>query len=124
MNKRALFTVSAISLVTTSMSFAIRGDVANAISDAFHITNEQLGLVFSPAFWAFAIAIVTSGALVDLVGMKRLHALSGAGYIVGVVLVILAPKPTAPVVSLFDNTATVMPCVAFFIMRLSQALVA
>jgi MFS family permease len=123
MNKRALFTVSAISLVTTSMSFAIRGDVANAISDAFHITNEQLGLVFSPAFWAFAIAIVTSGALVDLVGMKRLHALSGAGYLVGVTLVLLAPRPTAPVVSLFDNTGTIMLYIAFFVMGLSQGLV-
>ena len=48
MNKRTLFVVSCISLVTTSMSFAIRGDVANAVSAAFHITNEQLGLVFSP----------------------------------------------------------------------------
>src|SRR3954463_13827167 len=104
MNKRALFLVSSISLVTTSMSFALRGDVANAMSGAFHITNEQLGLVFSPAFWAFAIGIVTSGALVDLVGMKRLHVLSGAGYLLGVTLVLLAPRPTAPVLSLFDNT--------------------
>src|SRR6478672_8325205 len=123
MNKRALFTVSAVSLVTTSMSFAIRGDVANAISDAFHITNEQLGLVFSPAFWAFAIAIVTSGALVDWIGMKRLHVLSAAGYIAGVVLVILAPRPTGPVASLFDNTGTIVLYVAFFIMGLSQGLV-
>jgi fucose permease len=123
MNKRALFTVSAVSLVTTSMSFAIRGDVANAISGAFHITNEQLGLVFSPAFWAFAIAIVTSGALVDWIGMKRLHALSGAGYIAAVVMVIVAPKPTAPVASLFDNAGTIMLYVAFFMMGLSQGLV-
>jgi fucose permease len=123
MNKRALFVVSALSLMTTSMSFAIRGDVANALSGAFHITNEQLGLVFSPAFWAFAIAIVTSGSIVDFVGMKRLHALSGAGYIVAVLLVILAPRPDAPVVSLFDNTGTIMLYVAFFIMGLSQGLV-
>src|SRR5262245_45575213 len=100
-NKRALFAVSSISLVTTSMSFALRGDVANAMSGAFHITNEQLGLVFSPAFWAFAIGIVTSGVLVDLVGMKRLHVLSGGGYIVAVLLVVLAPRPSTPVASLF-----------------------
>src|SRR3954454_24840742 len=108
MNKRALFTVSAISLVTTSMSFAIRGDVANAISGAFHISNEQLGLVFSPAFWAFAIAIVTSGALVDLIGMKRLHVLSAAGYLVGVLMVVLAPRPAGPVTSLFYNAGTIV----------------
>src|SRR3954471_4240045 len=114
MNKRALFAVSSISLVTTSMSFALRGDVANAMSAAFHITNEQLGLVFSPAFWAFAIAMVTSGSIVDLVGMKRLHVLSAAGYLAAVLMVVFAPRPTGPVVSLFDNAGTIILYVAFF----------
>jgi fucose permease len=123
MNKRALFAVSSVSLVTTSMSFALRGDVANAMSAAFHITNEQLGFIFSPAFWAFAIGIVTSGVLVDMVGMKRLHALSGAGYIVAVLIVVLAPRPAAPVASLFDNAGTILLYIAFLILGLSQGLV-
>src|SRR4029078_1895350 len=122
-NKLALFAVSAISLVPTSMSFALRGDVANAMSAAFHITNEQLGLVFSPAFWAFAVGIVTSGVLVDLVGMKRLHVLSGLGYIAAVLMVVLAPRRSAPVVSLFDNAGTIVLYVAFLVMGLSQGLV-
>jgi MFS family permease len=123
MNKRALFTVSAISLVTTSMSFAIRGDVANAISAAFHISNEQLGFVFSPAFWAFAVGAVASGAVIDFLGMKRLHVISGAGYIVAVLLVLFAPRPSVPVVSIFDNAGTVVLYLAFLIMGLSQGLV-
>jgi fucose permease len=123
MNKRALFTVSAVSLVTTSMSFAIRGDVANAISGAFHITNEQLGFVFSPAFWAFAVGAVASGAVIDFLGMKRLHVISGAGYIVAVLLVLFAPRPSAPVVSIFDNAGTILLYAAFLIMGLSQGLV-
>lgn len=123
MNKRALFLVSCISLVTTSMSFAIRGDIADAVSAAFHITNEQLGLIFSPAFWAFAVAIVVSGALVDLVGMKRLHVLSGAGYLVAVALILLAPRPATPVVSIFDNTGTILLYAGFLLMGLSQGLV-
>src|SRR5215471_1809702 len=123
MNKRALFTVSAISLVTTSMSFAIRGDVANAVSGAFHITNEQLGLVFSPAFWAFAVGAVASGAVIDYLGMKRLHVLSGAGYLAAVLLVLFAPRPTAPVASIFDNAGTILLYVAFLTMGLSQGLV-
>jgi MFS family permease len=123
MNKRALFGVSSISLVTTSMSFALRGDVANAMSAAFHITNEQLGLVFSPAFWAFAVGMVASGAVVDFVGMRRLHVLSGLGYIVAVLMVVFAPRPSAPVVSLFDNAGTTLLYVAFLIMGLSQGVV-
>src|SRR6187402_2891012 len=122
-NKRALFLVSCVSLVTTSMSFAIRGDVANAMSAAFHITNEQLGLVFSPAFWAFSLAIVLSGMFIDVVGMKRLHVLSAAGYLVGILLIVLAPRPTEPVVSLFDNAGTTLLYVGFLLMGLSQGLV-
>src|SRR5438093_12282647 len=108
MNRRALFVTSCVSLVTTSMSFAIRGAVADPMAAAFHITNEQLGLVFSPAFWAFAVAIVAGGALVDLVGMRTLHVLSAVGYVAGVLLVIAAPHPTGPVNSLFEHPGTTL----------------
>ena len=74
MNRQKLFVASCVSLVTTSMVFAIRGDVAPAMSAAFQLTNEQMGLIFSPAFWAFTIAIFISGALVDAVGMRALRA--------------------------------------------------
>jgi len=123
MNKRRLFVASCVSLVTTSMVFAIRGDVAGPMSSAFQLTNEQLGLVWGPAFWAFTIAIFISGALVDLVGMRSLHVLSAFGYIVGVGLVLFAPHPAAPVASLFDTTGTTLLYLGFFIMGLSQGLV-
>jgi MFS family permease len=93
MNKHKLFVASCLSIATASMVFAIRGDVAGPLSQAFHITNEQMGLVFSPAFWAFTIAIFISGNLVDIVGMRRLHILSAAGFIVGVALVV--PRATS-----------------------------
>ena len=60
MNKPKLFLASCISLATASMVFAIRGDVAGPLSQSFHITNEQMGLVFSPAFWAFTMAILSA----------------------------------------------------------------
>src|SRR5437868_13869697 len=102
MPRQRLFVASCISLVTTSMVFAIRGDVAEPMRLAFQLTNEQVGLIFSPAFWAFTIAIFISGALVDTVGMRALHVLSAIGYVVAVGLVLLAPHPTAAVASLFD----------------------
>lgn len=123
MDKPKLFLASCVSLVTTSMVFAIRGDIATAMAAAFHLTNEQLGLIFSPAFWAFTIAIFISGALVDVLGMRRLHILSAVGYVVGVLLVILAPRPPGPVGSLFDSTGTTLVYAGFFIMGLSQGLV-
>src|SRR5262245_18728086 len=123
MNKRALFVTSCLSLVTTSMSFAIRGDIANDVVASFHITNEQWGLVLSPAFWAFAVAMVSGGALVDLVGIRRLHVLSGAGYVVSVLLIIAAPKPDGPVDSLFGHLGTILLYIGFLMMGLSQGLV-
>jgi len=124
MAKQRLFVASCVSLVTTSMVFAIRGDVAGPMSSAFRLTNEQMGLIFSPAFWAFTIAIFISGALVDMVGMRALHILSAIGYFVGIGLVLLAPHPAAPVASLFDNTGTALLYVGFLVMGLSQGLVA
>jgi MFS family permease len=123
MNKRRLFVVSCVSLVTTSMVFAIRGDIAAPMSSAFQITNEQMGLIFSPAFWAFTIAIFISGALVDTVGMRALHILSALGYIAGVGVILLAPLPSAPVASIFSDTGTSLLYVGFMILGLSQGLV-
>jgi MFS family permease len=132
MDRQKLFVASCVSLVTTAMVFAIRGDIADPLMRAFHITNEQQGLVFSPAFWAFTIAIFIGGALCDIVGMRSLHILSAVGYIVGVTLVIFAPRPAMPtpdvlstpeIRSLFDTTSTTLLYAGFFIMGLSQGLV-
>jgi fucose permease len=123
MPRQRLFVASCVSLVTTSMVFAIRGDVAGPMSQAFQLTNEQMGLIFSPAFWAFTIAIFISGAIIDLVGMRSLHILSALGYFIGIGLVLLAPHPTAPVQSIFDNTGTTLLYAGFFVMGLSQGLV-
>src|SRR6185295_236652 len=71
----------------------------------------------------FAVGMVASGAVIDFVGMRRLHVLSGLGYDFAVLMVVLAPRPSGPVVSLFDNTGTTALYVAFLIMGLSQGLV-
>jgi MFS family permease len=123
MNKTKLFVASCVSLVTTSMVFSIRGDVESAMSSAFHLTKEQMGSIWSPAFWAFTISIFISGALVDVMGMRSLHVLSAVGYLVGIGLVVAAPFPAGPVASIFDETGTLMLYGGFFIMGLSQGLV-
>jgi len=123
MDRQKLFITSCVSIATAAMVFTIRGDVAGPMSAAFGITNEQMGLVFSPAFWAFTIAIFVSGNLVDVIGMRTLHVLSAVGFIIGVALVILAPRPDAPVASLFDHTGTILLYIGFFLFGLSHGLV-
>lgn len=123
MQRQRLFVASCVSLVTTAMVFAIRGDIAPALSSAFQLTNEQMGLIFSPAFWAFTISIFISGALVDIVGMRALHVLSAVGYFIGVALVLVAPHPTAPVSSIFSEVGPTLLYAGYFVMGLSQGLV-
>jgi MFS family permease len=123
MDKSKLFVASCVSLVTTAMSFAVRADVADTMSGAFHLTHEQLGLIFSPAFWCFTVAIVISGAIVDTVGMRTLHILSAIGYFVGVGVIVFAPRPAGPMMSIFDTQGTTLLFAGFSILGLSQGLV-
>jgi MFS family permease len=123
MNVRRLFVASCLSLLTTSMVFAIRGDIEADLSAAFHLTKEQMGLIWGPAFWGFTLAIFVSGAIVDAVGMRVLHVASSLGYIGGILLVLFAPRPTEHVASIFGSTGTTLLYVAFLAMGLSQGLV-
>lgn len=123
MNVRRLFVASCLSLLTTSMVFAIRGDIEGDLSGAFHLTKEQVGLIWGPAFWGFTLAIFVSGLIVDAIGMRALHIISSLGYIGGVVLVLLAPRPSAPMSSIWDTTGTTLLYIAFLAMGLSQGLV-
>jgi len=123
MNVRRLFVASCLSLITTSMVFAIRGDIEADLSSAFHLTKEQMGLIWGPAFWGFTLAIFVSGLIVDAVGMRALHVISSLGYIGGILLVLAAPRPDGPVSSIFGSTGTLLLYVAFLAMGLSQGLV-
>ncbi len=124
MNRRALFAISCVSLLTTSMVFAIRGDIEAAMSATFHLSKEQMGLIWGPSFWGFTISIFMCGLLVDILGMKTLHALSSLGYIGGVTLVLLAPPPDVEHVdNIFSHTGTMMLYAGFLLMGLAQGIV-
>ncbi len=124
MKRSALFAISCLSLLTTSMVFSIRGDIEGSMSAAFHLSKEQMGLIWGPSFWGFTVAIFLCGMLVDVLGMKVLHALSSLGYIAGVTLVLLAPPPQVEhVESIFAHTGTTMLYVGFLLMGLSQGTV-
>jgi MFS family permease len=126
-NRGWLFTASCISLLTTSMVFAIRGDIQAALSSEFHLSGEQMGLIWGPAFWGFTLAIFACGVLVDWLGMKLMHAISSIGYLVGIGLVLAAPQPDLAdgtiVESIFAHKGTAMLYWGFLAMGLSQGIV-
>jgi MFS family permease len=123
MNNRRLFVASCLSLLTTSMMFSIRGDIADALTTDFHLTKEQMGAILSPAFWGFTLSIIIGGSLVDWLGMRNLLLGSSIGYVISIVVILFAPRPTAPVDSLFSHTGTFILYAGMLVIGLAQGLV-
>ena len=89
-NKNQLFLASCIALIFTSLTFAFRASLEGVWGSEFNINKEQVGWVFSPAFWGFTLAMVIGGPLCDVLGMKRLVGFAFIGHIAGAVIYIIA----------------------------------
>ncbi|MDI1251206.1 MAG: MFS transporter [Lacunisphaera sp.] len=90
MNPSRLFTASCAALITTAMSFAIRGGATGDWITQFNLTNEQVGWVNGTAFWGFTLAMMFGGPLVDSLGFKRILGLAFLGHLAGILLTIFA----------------------------------
>lgn len=90
-----LFRASCLALIVTAMSFAIRGNLIDALGTRFGLSKAQLGLINGMSFWGFAIATIIGGWLCDVVGMGRLLILAVVGHAVGIVTIILANGTSA-----------------------------
>ncbi|HVX27788.1 MAG TPA: MFS transporter [Parafilimonas sp.] len=92
--RNQLFIAARIALIFTSMTFAFRASLEGVWSHDFNLTKEQLGWIFSPAFWGFTLAMVFGGPLVDVIGMKKIMGLAFIGHIAGVILYLVAKDAT------------------------------
>ncbi len=93
-NRKQLFLASRIALILTAMTFAFRASLEGVWSSEFHLTKEQLGWIFSPAFWGFTLAMIFGGPLCDVIGMKRLLVLAFIGHVAGIVVYLVAKDAT------------------------------
>ncbi|HWH63776.1 MAG TPA: MFS transporter [Ginsengibacter sp.] len=93
-NRKQLFLASRIALIVTAMTFAFRASLEGVWSAEFHLSKEQLGWIFSPAFWGFTLAMIFGGPLCDIVGMKRLLGLAFIGHVAGIVMYLVAKDAT------------------------------
>ncbi|MBL8227404.1 MAG: MFS transporter [Bryobacterales bacterium] len=123
MHPGRLFFASCLALVTTSMVFSIRGDILDALGADFQLTKQQIGLVLSPAFWGFTVSILIGGSLVDYFGMRRLLAVSSWGYLIGIVGILFAPRPSAPVAAYYSDPGFLILFGGMLLLGLSQGLV-
>lgn len=93
-NRRSLFLASRIALVTTAITFAYRAALEGTWGTEFELTKEQIGWIFSPAFWGFTLAMIFGGPLCDFLGMKKLVGLAFIGHISGIILYLVAKDAT------------------------------
>jgi MFS family permease len=123
MHPGKLFAASCVALVTTSMVFSIRGDIADALRADFHITAEQLGTAFQPAFLGFTLSAIFGGSLVDFFGMRRLLLVSAFGYIAAVLAIIFAPRPAGAVAPYTSDVGYQILYASMWLLGISQGLV-
>jgi MFS family permease len=90
MNPSRLFTASCVALITTAMSFALRGGATGDWITQFNLNNEQVGWVNGTAFWGFTLAMMFGGPLVDVLGFKRILGVAFLGHAAGILLTIFA----------------------------------
>lgn len=93
-NKNQLFLASRIALVVTAMTFAYRAALEGIWGTEFQLTKEQVGWIFSPAFWGFTLAMIFGGPLCDVLGMKKLVGLAFLGHIAGIIIYLVAKDAT------------------------------
>src|SRR5580692_11302408 len=93
-HRSTLFAASRIALLFTAMTFAFRASLEGVWSAEFHLTKEQLGWIFSPAFYGFTLAMVFGGPLCDVLGMKKLLGLAFIGHIAGVIVYLFSKDAT------------------------------
>ncbi|MCK4763960.1 MAG: MFS transporter [Candidatus Aminicenantes bacterium] len=85
-----LFWGSCISLIATSVAFAVMADIMGALKSHFILTNYEVGMIAGAATWGFTVSIFVIGPLVDAIGMKRTVWIAFAGHVTGVLMMIFA----------------------------------
>jgi MFS family permease len=95
-DKRKLFILSVMALVTAGVSFGIRGSIATDLQTTFFDpidklrSAEMIGAVLGVAFLGFAFTIAIGSPLLDYLGMGNLLRLSSLCFIAGTLTVIFA----------------------------------
>lgn len=89
-NKNRIFLAACVSLIVTSMTFAIRAGILTQLGTDFEISNEKLGWINSMAFLGFPIAMIVGGLLYNSIGAKKLMIVAFISHILGLVLTIYA----------------------------------
>lgn len=89
-NERRLFAASCMSLIATSVSFAVVGDIMGDLKSEYLLTNEDVGWIGGAQLWGFPLTIFVFGAICDVVGMKNLFRLAFLGHLIASLVMIFS----------------------------------
>lgn len=89
-NRNQLFVASCLALLVTSLSFGIRAGLLDTWKHDFGLSQEDVGIITSTAFWGFPLAIIIGGMVVDVIGMKKLLVAAAVFHLSGIILTITA----------------------------------
>lgn len=85
-----LFVGSCISLIATSVTFAVIADIMGPLKEVFLLTNQDVGWIAGAGLFGFPISIFVFGPLVDVLGMRFLLRLACLCQLTGALLMIFA----------------------------------
>jgi MFS family permease len=97
-NRKSIFWICVLALVTAALSFSLRSGVAGAIQqgvfdpiDAAR-SGELIATALGNAFLGFAISLLVISPFLDVFGCKRIVLLASLCFIVGPAVIIYAPN--------------------------------
>ncbi len=113
-NKKSIFWICVLALFTAALANSVRAGAAGAMKaalldpiDAQH-SGEMIGTVLGNSFLGFALSLLVLSPLLDRLGAKRVIMLASACFVVGPLLVLLAPSAGSGSVYLLLNLAMVI----------------
>jgi len=87
---KRLFICSCIALISTSVAFAVIGDIMGTLKTTFVLTNAQVGQIGGAALWGFTLSIIALGPLCDALGMRNLLRFAWVCHLAGPILMMTA----------------------------------
>jgi len=97
-NRGTLFWICALALFTAATAFSLRvaasGAIKEALFDPVDLANSgrMIGDALGAAFLGFAASLLVASPILDVLGAKRVLLVASASFIIGPLLVILAPS--------------------------------
>jgi predicted MFS family arabinose efflux permease len=113
-NRKSIYWICVLALFTAALANAVRAGAAGAMKAALldpidaQRSGEMIGTVLGNSFLGFALSLLVLSPLLDRIGAKRIILLAAACFVVGPLLVLLAPSAGAGSLYLLLNIAMVI----------------